>query len=274
MAGPKVSWERSVAIITGGSKGIGRVVAERAVARGARVGLIARHRDELEQTLAGLGGSEAGAVAVADVAVRNEVVTALAGLQQVLGPPDILVNNAGIGAAGAVATMQVSAIERVMQVNYLGMVYATKAVLPGMLRRGRGHVVNMASVGGRFAAPGEAAYSATKFAIVGFTQALALELHHAGVGVSLIDPGPVDTGFFDNRGADYQRRWPRKVSASRVASAVVDAIDRGRLEVFVPSWYRAVGIVQAAMPGVLRAVPPSVFGIVPDPEIHEPADGP
>jgi short-subunit dehydrogenase len=132
----------------------------------------------------------------------------------------------------------------------------------------------MASVGGRFAAPGEAAYSATKFAIVGFTQALALELHRAGVGVSLIDPGPVDTGFFDNRGADYQRRWPRKVPAARVARAVIDAVERGRLEVFVPPWYRAVGIVQAGVPGALRALPPALFGIVPDPELHEPPPPP
>jgi short-subunit dehydrogenase len=159
-------------------------------------------------------------------------------------------------------------------VNYLGMVYGTKAVLSGMLGRGRGHIVNMASVGGRFAAPGEAAYSATKFAIVGFSQALALELHRAGVGVSLIDPGPVDTGFFDTRGDDYQRRWPRKVPVKRVARAVMEAVERGRLEVFVPPWYRVVGIVQAGAPGALRAVPPGVFGIVPDRELEEPAPPP
>jgi short-subunit dehydrogenase len=132
----------------------------------------------------------------------------------------------------------------------------------------------MASVGGRFAAPGEAAYSATKFAIVGFTQALALELHHGGVGVSLVDPGPVDTGFFDNRGADYQRRWPRKVPVARVARAVMEAVERGRLEVFVPPWYRAVGVVQAAVPGALRALPPALFGIIPDPELQEPPEPP
>ena len=269
-----MSWQGSVAVVTGGSKGIGRVVAEHAVARGARVGLVARHREELDAALAELGGSDVGSVAVADVADRTQIETALTELQDALGPADILVNNAGIGAAGAVAAIAVDAIERVMRVNYFGTVYATKAVLPAMLRRGRGHIVNMASVGGRFAAPGEAPYSATKFAIVGFTQALALELYHAGVGVSLIDPGPVDTGFFDNRGADYERRFPRKVPAARVARAVVEAVERGRLEVFVPPWFRAVGVVQAAIPGALRVLPPSVFGIVPDPELQEPPAGP
>ena len=188
---------------------------------------------------------------------------ALAELTEVLGPVDILVNNAGLGAAGPVAMLPVEAIEHVMAINYLGTVYATKALLPGMLERRRGHIVNVASVAGRFAAPGEAAYSATKFAVVGFTQSLALELHRSGVGVSLIDPGPVDTGFFEARGADYQRRWPRPVPASRVAAAVIAAVERGQFEVFVPPWYRGAGVVQAALSGVLRLVPPAVFGITP-----------
>jgi len=249
-------------------------VAERAVARGARVGLIARDRDALQGTLDALGGNRAGALSVADVADRTQLEAALAELTGALGPVDILVNNAGLGAAGPVTAVPVEAMERIMAINYLGTVYATKALLPGMLQRRRGHIVNMASVAGRFAAPGEAAYSATKFAVVGFTLALALELHGTGVGATLVDPGPVDTGVLAEDGADYRRGWPRKVPVSIVAGRVMRAVERGRLEVFVPRWYRGVGMLQAGMSGTWRLLPPSVFGITPsDSDVAEAVAG-
>ena len=260
MRGGGLAWRGSVVVVTGASRGIGRAVALRAAGRGAVVGLVARHRPELEDALASLGG--VGAVAVADVADRAGLESALDALAAELGPVDILVNNAGIGAAGSVTQVPVEAFERLMAINYLGAVVATKHVLPGMLERRRGHVVNVSSVAGRFAAPGEAAYSASKFALVGFSQALALELHGTGVGVSVVAPGPVDTGG-DPGGADYQRGWPRKVPLAAVVEAVMTAVERDRFEVVVPSWYRAVGVVQAAASGALRRVPPSVFGITP-----------
>lgn len=258
-----VDWRGAVVLVTGGSRGIGLAVARRVVAAGARVGLVARDGTALERALDGLGGTDAGAVAAADVADRDALAGALAELEARLGPPDVLVNNAGIGHHRAVPATPVGEVAGLLDVNFLGAVAATAAVLPGMLERGRGHVVVTASVAGRLATPYEAAYSATKFALVGWAHALALEVGRSGVGVTIVDPGPVDTDFFTGRGAPYHLRWPAKVSPERVAAAAVRAAERGRLEVYVPRWYRAAALTQVVAPRLLHLLPRRLFG--PDP---------
>src|SRR5438552_3925754 len=220
-------WNGSVTVVTGASRGIGRAVATMAAARGARVGLVARTRPDLDGVLAEIGGR--GAVATADMADRHQAEGAIEALASELGPVEILVNNAGVGAYGPVLDAPVEDFERLMRVNYFSAVYATKAVLPSMVGRGRGHIVNLASVAGRFGAPLEAAYSASKFAMVGFTEALAFEVGPKGVGVSMVNPGPVDTEFFERRGHPYARRRPKPVSAERVARAVIDVVEHNRL---------------------------------------------
>src|SRR5262245_18799812 len=134
-----MKWNGSVVLITGASRGIGREIAVAASKRGARVGLMARAKDELSEVLDACGGN--GAMAVCDVADRVQVESAIGALQRELGPADILVNNAGIGAYGFVVDTDVETIENMMRVNYFGTVYATKAVLPGMIERKSGHIV-------------------------------------------------------------------------------------------------------------------------------------
>ncbi len=244
-----MEWEGSITVITGASRGIGRAIAEAAAARGARVGLIARSKDELDQVLADAGGD--GAVAVADAAERDQVEAAVDAIARELGPVDILVNNAGFGAYGTVWETDPSVYERLIRVNYLGTVYATKAVLPSMLERRRGHIVTIASIAGRIGAPFEAGYSASKFAVAGFTEALSLEVAHLGIGVSMVDPGPVDTAFFDARGVPYQRTKPKPVTPEAVAADVIAAVEKGRGETFIPRWLR--------FPHALKAVAPRLF---------------
>jgi short-subunit dehydrogenase len=243
-------WDGAVAVVTGASRGIGREVARRAAKKGARVGLVARSRADLDAVLAEIGGR--GAVATADVADRQATEEALAQLARELGPVDILVNNAGIGAWGRVVDTPVEEFERLIRVNYFSAVYATKAVLPSMLERRRGHIVNLASIAGRIGAPLEAAYSGSKFAMVGFTEALAFEVGPHGIGVSMVNPGPVETEFFDTRGHAYEGTYPKPVSAGRVAHSVIEVVEHNGLERIIPRSLRPAVVVRHMLPPLYR----------------------
>jgi short-subunit dehydrogenase len=233
-----VKWAGATVVVTGASRGIGAAVVSAARERGARVGGISRSPS------AGIPWQ------AADVGDRAQVTAAIAALERELGPTDILVANAGIGAYGRFADIDVAEVERLVQVNYLGTVYPIKAVLPGMLERRRGHIVIVSSVAGRFGSPFEAAYSATKFAQVGLGEALAVELSASGVGVSVVDPGVVDTGFFEARGHAFDRSFPKLLPPARVADAVVGAVERNRLEVFAPRAFAVAVAVRHLAPGL------------------------
>ena len=254
-------WSASSVVVTGGSRGIGLAIATEALSRGARVGLIARSSEDLDRAAARLAENRSGtiATAVADVASRDQLEGALEELAFTLGPIDVLVNNAGTGAYGRFARSDLDALEHALGVNYLGTVYGTHAVLPGMLERRRGHVVNIASVAGRVATPGESAYSGSKFAVVGFTQSVAMELRGSGVGISMILPGPVDTSGYFTNDEEYTRSFPPKVGVDRVARTTLRAVDRNQIEVVVPPWFRIVAIVQAGLSGVIGRLPTGLF---------------
>ncbi len=243
-------WNGAVAVVTGASRGIGREVAKMAAAKGARVGLVARSSGDLEAVLAEIGGR--GAIATADVADREQTDAALDLLSEQLGPVDVLVNNAGIGSYGRVADIPIEDFEHVMRVNYFSCVYATKAVLPSMLERRRGHIVNLASIAGRIGTPMEAAYSASKFAMVGFTEALAFEVRPRGIGVSMVNPGPVETDFFDTRGHAYEGSYPKPVPATRVAESVIEVVESDGLERVIPRALRPAVVFRHMAPPLYR----------------------
>jgi 3-oxoacyl-[acyl-carrier protein] reductase len=245
-----MQWDGAVAVVTGGSRGIGREVAMLAAQKGARVGLVARSAPDLEAVLKEIGGR--GAVATADVADQAQTEQAMAKLAAELGPVDILVNNAGIGSYGRVVDLPVEEFERVMRVNYFSCVYATKAVLPSMLDRRRGHIVNVASIAGRIGPPMEAAYAASKFAMVGFTEALFFEVRPNGIGVSMVNPGPVKTEFFDTRGHAYEGSYPKPVTARRVADSVIEVVQSDGLERVIPRALRPAVVFRHMAPPIYR----------------------
>jgi short-subunit dehydrogenase len=244
-----LGWKDAVVAITGASRGIGREVAVAAGRRGARVGLIARSGDELDAVLTAAGGN--GTTAPADVGDRAAVTSAIETITSALGPIDVLVANAGIGAWGPFASIDLDVVEQLVRVNLLGTLYAVRAVLPSMIERRRGHVVVIGSIAGRIGAPFEAAYSATKAAQVAFTEAIATEVAEVGVGVSMVNPGPVQTDFFDARGHAYEGGYPKPVPASDVADAVMRAVEKDRFEQVVPPSLRPAVVLRHAVPPLL-----------------------
>ena len=244
-------WNGAVCLVTGASQGIGRTVARQASDRGARVGLVARTESDLQAVLAEIGGR--GAISVADVSRRHDAERAVSEISAALGPIDIIVANAGIGLYGPFAETDPDDFSRLVGVNVLGTMYIVRAALPAMIERRRGHVVVVGSVAGRMGTPFEAVYSATKFAQVGLAEALSVELSAFGIGVSLVNPGPVSTEFFQRRGHDYTRGFPKKVSPERVSRAVMAAVSGGRFEQLVPRWLRGAMIFRHMAPPIYQS---------------------
>lgn len=238
----------AVCVVTGASRGIGREVAAALHRRGALVGLLARNRADLDELACQLGSRVAAATA--DVADEESVCAAIDTLAATLGPIDVLVNNAGLGAYKPFLDEDPEVFEHLMRVNYFGTVAATRAVARGMVERGHGHIVNVASVAGRLGAPFESAYSGSKFAVVGFSEALAAELGPLGVRVALVNPGPVRTHFTEVRGVDFQRRFPRPMRPTRVARAVVRAVEKRRFEQTLPRWLSVGTVTRGLSPGL------------------------
>jgi short-subunit dehydrogenase len=245
-----VQWAGATAVITGASRGIGAAIARAAASKGATVGLVARDAADLERVLASCDGR--GAVAAADVADPDALAEAFSQLERELGPPDVLVANAGIGHYGAFADITAEEIERIVRVNVLGTAHAIRLVVPGMIQRRRGHIVTLGSIAGRIGSPFEAIYSATKFADVGLTEALVVELEPYGVGVSMVQPGPVATHFGEARGHPYDRRRPKAVPPEQVAEAVIDAVQGEKHEQYVPASFRGAVVARHVLPPLFR----------------------
>jgi uncharacterized protein len=241
-----VNWSGAVVAITGASRGIGAEVARQAAARGARIGLLARDEADLKAVAADLP-TESLVVPV-DVTRPDDLGAALRRVRDGLGPIDVLVNNAGIGAYGPFTERGADQLAELWPVNVAAVAYAMAEVLPQMQARGSGVIVNIASIAGRIGAPGEAAYCASKFAVVGLTETIRAEVRDSGVTVCLIDPGPVATAFGEARGHPYDRDFPKPVSAERVAKLTLRAAERGTPEIFIPRWLRPVLVFKNLSP--------------------------
>lgn len=223
-------------LITGGARGMGRTHAFAFAGEGANIILTDIDTALLQKTTAELceAGYEARYYQL-DISDCGSCSALGRQIELELGGVDILVNNAGIVKGGSVFDLDEAEFDRIIKVNYLGQVWAVKAFVPGMVKRGFGHVVNMASLAGRFSQAGTTAYCASKHAVVGFSDALRSDLWGTGVGVTTVCPNLVNTGMFnmDVRGAGLVYKIVG-ISPERVSEAVVKAVKKNKAEILVP----------------------------------------
>jgi len=224
-----------IVVVTGASSGIGAVTAEMLARKGALPILMARSEDKLNAIRSRLSGPSDSYVL--DVTSTEQVFSVMEQVIARYGRIDILINNAGYGVFEPFLEAPLERIWDMMDVNYMGTVRCTKAVLPHMLRSGRGHIVNIASMAGKIGTAKSSGYAATKHAVLGFTNSLRQELAGTGVRLSAVNPGPVDTPFFDRADptGNYVSnvRW-FMIKPERVALAVLNAIERGKAEIDLP----------------------------------------
>ena len=225
------------AIVTGASRGIGVHIARALAESGVNLALTARSAAELETIRAEMAGLGVSAAAIpCDVADPDARAALVERAESEIGPIDIVINNAGIETVGHFHTMTSDDLIRVLDVNLIAPVMLTRALLPGMIDRGRGHVVNMSSGAGKVGLPYAASYSASKHALVGLTHALRAEYHGSPVGFSVVCPAFVsDTGMYDRweRGGVKAPWFVGRSTPQKVAKVVVSCVRRDRAEVLV-----------------------------------------
>lgn len=231
-----------IVVITGASSGIGALMAEGLAQQGAIPVLMARSTDKLREVGSRISGEHA--LQKLDVTDSGQVQAAMESVIERYGRIDVLINNAGFGVFEKIADAELATIEEMMDVNYMGTVRCTKAVLPGMLKAGKGHVVNIASMAGKIGSAKSSGYSATKHAVLGFTNCIRQELAGHGITVTAINPGPIDTPFLERADPDGQYvknvKW-FMLRPEQVAETVIRSIIGRKSEVDLP-FMAAVGI--------------------------------
>jgi NAD(P)-dependent dehydrogenase (short-subunit alcohol dehydrogenase family) len=248
-----------VVLVTGASSGIGRDIALRFSEMGAKVALLARRKpllDELAHEIESHGGSVL--VLPADVTKRAEVHDAVERTLKDFGRIDVLVNSAGIMTSDRVEAMKPRDLERMMAVNLFGTLHAMQAVLPSMRKAGSGNIVNIGSLAGRRGMTPLGGYAASKFALVGLTEALRVELFRSGVKVSLVMPGVIDTQLGRTKSADEPRPGLAQAMTAMpvrwVTWAVIAAVMLGLAEVDVPPGAAVAEKIASLFPGLTDAV--------------------
>jgi len=237
MTGP-TDYTGSRVLVTGGSSGMGAGLAVAFAERGATVGIVARRKDRLAEVLERCRGhSPDSRMWVADLADPDAVDRVAEEALEGLGGVDLLVNNAGIPKRRRVTALDMATVESVMAINYLSPVRLTLALLPPMVERGSGRIVNVSSVAAPLSSPGESAYDASKAAIAVFSEAMAVDLWDTGVKVTVVYPGVVDTELFTLPDNDPFAGGVDAITVADAVTTILEGIDSGSHAVYVPAYF-------------------------------------
>lgn len=251
-----------VALITGGSRGLGLALAREFAAEGCKIAICARDEQELARARKDLEGRGAEVLTVVcDVARRDQVENMIHQVQHRYGSVDILVNNAGVIEVGPVENFTVEDFQEAMDTMFWGTVYTTLELLPSLVSRGSGRIVNISSIGGKVAVPHLLPYSSAKFAVAGFSEGLRAELLPKGVFVTTIAPGLMRTGSYVNAffKGDQEKEglWFSlssalpgfTISARRAAREIVEAVKQNEPERVLSKPAQLLAKAQGLFPG-------------------------
>jgi NADP-dependent 3-hydroxy acid dehydrogenase YdfG len=232
--------------ITGGARGIGLATAKALLARGARVIIGDRDVDVLKKTVTDLSAQGQVSGHPLDVTDRESFAAFLDKARaDGAGHIDVLINNAGVMPVGPFLKQSPQAIHSAIEVNFYGVLNGCQLVLPEMVERRSGHIVNVASIAGMVAVPGQAVYAGTKFAVVGVSTALADEFADQGVTVTSVLPTFTDTELISGTTPSAAQK---PVQPVEVAAAIVRVLDKPKTQVSVPGWGRLIGITAMMLP--------------------------
>lgn len=240
-------------LITGASSGIGAATARALAAKGATVGLVGRRLAQLEEVTGACQKfspqSTYWALDLSDLEAAEDMAR---DAWDTFGHLDVVINNAAVPKVRPVQRLTYADVEHAMQVNFLSPVRITLALLPKMLERNEGTIVNVASMGGRLGIQHESAYSASKFALTGWSEAIAQDLHGTGVRVRLIQPGAIDTDIWDRPGQEKALFYEGpKESPELVAQGILDAIASDRFEHYLPDMKSVVTFKDSDIDGYI-----------------------
>lgn len=246
------SFKNKIVLITGGASGIGRLTGIEVLKRGASRLIVVDVNEEALKTLPGEEGfpEEKVSVYAADISDCGEAEAVCMNILENEGTVDILFNNAGIVEGGYFSEQPLSVIRKTVEVNTLGCMYMARAFLPAMIEQGSGHIINIASAAGLMPNPGMAAYAGSKWAAVGWSESLRLELEQSGAGVQVltVTPGYIDTGMFE--GVKSPLLTPM-LKQERITAKIIQAVEKNKARLREPFMVKLTPFLRGILPAAV-----------------------